>query len=161
VTRGRLLAAAVAVAAGGLVWALVARREVPAEELIRRKAVAMADAAERKDVGLVMKQLSERFRTEDGMSRDEVRGYLAAEILRGEWVRVFTANLEVTVTSASTADFRGVYIFGRSQAKLLKDLARESVIGSYEITARVEKEGDGEWRFVSASWREADPSAFF
>ena len=49
--------------------------------------------------------------------------------------------------------------FGRSQAKTLKDLARESVIAAYEITATVELEPDGEWRFVSATWQPADPAS--
>lgn len=158
-TRGRLLAAVIAVAAAGLTYALVSGKELPAEEVIRRKAIAMADAAEKKDVGFIMKQVSERFRADSGLSRDEVKGFLAAQLLRGEWVRVFTANVEVTLTSASTADFRGTYVLARSQAKLLKDLARESVVGSYEITGKVERESDGEWRFVSAGWKEADPGS--
>jgi len=159
VGRGRLLAAAIAVAAGVLTYVLVARGPPPAEEVIRRKAIAMADAAERKDLSFVMKQLSQSFRSEDGsVSRDEVRGLLAAQ-LRGEWVRVMTADLDVKVTSESVAYFHGTYIFARSKAKTLKELARESVIGAWEITARVELEADGEWRFVSASWKQADPAS--
>ena len=158
--RGRLLAAAIAVAAGVLTYVLVARGSPPAEEVIRRKAIAMADAAERKDLAFIMKQLSQYFRSEDGsVSRDEVRGLLGAQLLRGQWVRVMTADLDVKVTSESVAYFHGTYIFARSKAKTLKELARESVIGAYEITAKVELEADGEWRFVSASWKEADPAS--
>ncbi|HEY8206855.1 MAG TPA: hypothetical protein VIG99_05190 [Myxococcaceae bacterium] len=158
-TRGRLLAAAIALVAGVLTYLLVARDSATPEELILRKAVAMADAAERKDLGFIMKQVSERFRTEDGSSRDDVKGLLAGQLFRGEWVRVMTANVDVTMTSAATADFHGTYIFGRSEAKTLKDLAKESVIAAYEITARVERESDGEWRFVSASWATADAAS--
>lgn len=159
--RGRLLAVVGALAAGVVTYLLLTRASPTSEELIRRKAIAMADAAEKKDLGFIMKQVSDRFRTEDGLARDEVRGILAAQLFRGEWVRVFTANVEVTVTSPTTADFRGAYIFGRSQAKVLQDLAKESVIASYEITARLEREPDGEWRFVTATWRQADPSSLF
>lgn len=157
--RGRLLAAAIAVAVGVVTYALVARGPPPADELIRRKAIAMAEAAERKDMGFIMKQVSERFRTADGNSREEVRGVLAAQLLRGDWVRVMTANVDVTVTSPTTADFRGVYLFGRSRAQTLKDLAKESTVSAYEITATVELESDGEWRFVTASWQQADPTS--
>jgi len=161
VSRGRLLAVAGALAAFLVTYLLLTRSPPSPEEQIRRKAVAMADAAERKDLGLIMKQVSARFRGEGGLSRDEARAFLAGQLLRGEWVRVLTAGVEVTLTSPSTADFKGTYIFGRSEAKLLKDLARESVVASYEITARVEKEADGEWRFVSASWRRVDPGSLF
>lgn len=81
---------------------------------------------------------------------------MAGQPLRGDWVRVMTANVDVTVTSPTTADFRGIYLFGRSRAKTLKDLAKESTVSAYEITAAVELEPD-EWRFVSASWQQADP----
>jgi hypothetical protein len=161
VTRGRLLAAAIAVVAGVVTYVLVSRPPPAPEELLRRKAVAMADAAEKKDLDFIMKQLSGRFRTEDGSTRDDVRLLLAGQLFRGEWVRVMTANIEVAMTSAGSADFHGTYIFGRSKAKTLKDLAKESVISAYEITGRVELEADGEWRFVHASWRNADPSSLF
>lgn len=158
--RGRLLAAAIAVAAGVLTYVLVARGSPPAEEVIRRQAIAMAAAAERKDLAFIMEQLSQHFRSEDGsVSRDEVRGILAAQLLRGEWVRVMTSDLDVKVTTETAAYFHGTYIFARSKAKTLKELARESVIGAWEITARVELEADGEWRFVSASWKPADPAS--
>jgi len=159
VTRGRLLAAAVAVAAGVTISLLVAGHPTPPEELIRRKAVAMADAAEKRDLGFIMKQVSEEFRTADGYRRDDVRQLLAGQLLRGEWVRVMTANVEVTVTSPSSATFRGTYLFGRSKAKELKDLAKESVIGAYEVTADVRREADGEWRFVAASWEQVEPAS--
>ena len=160
-SRARLLAVAGALVAFVATYLLLTRSRPTPEELIRHKAIAMADAAERKDLGFIMKQVSERFRAEEGLSRDEVRPFLAGQLFRGEWMRVFTAGVEVTLTSPSTADFKGVYIFARSEAKLLKDLAREGVVASYEITARVEKEADGEWRFVSASWRQADPGSLF
>ena len=160
-TRGRLLAAVLAVVAGAAVYLLVARKPVPADEVIRRKAVAMADAAEQKDLDFILQQLSGRFRTEDGSTRDDVRLLLAGQLFRGEWVRVMTANLDVVVTSATTADFHGTYVFGRSKAKTLKDLAKESEISAYEITAQVALEADGEWRFTTASWKTADPSSLF
>ena len=158
-TRGRLLAAAVAVAAGVTTYLLVARESAPPEELIRRKAVAMADAAEKKDLGSIMEQVSKEFRTADGYRREDVRQMLAGQLLRGEWVRVMTANVDVTMTSKVSANFRGTYLFGRSKAKELKDLAKESVIAAYEITGEVRREEDGEWRFVAAAWEQVEPAS--
>lgn len=140
-------------------YLLVARGSTAPEELIRRQAVAMADAAEKKDLGFIMKQVSADFRTADGYRKEDVRQILAAQLLRGEWVRVMTANVDVTMTSATTANFRGTYIFGRSKAKELKDLAKDSVIAAYEITGEVRREPDGEWRFVSAAWEQVEPAS--
>jgi len=159
VTRGRLLAAAIALAAGVTTYLLVARGTTPPEELIRRKAVAMADAAEEKDLAFIMKQVSPELRTADGYGKEDVRQLLAAQLLRGEWVRVMTANVDVTMTSKGTADFRGTYIFGRSKAKELKDLAKESVIAAYEVKGEVRREADGEWRFVTATWAQVEPAS--
>jgi len=160
VTRGRLLAAAIALAAGLTTYLLVARGSTtPPEELIRRKAVAMADAAEEKDLAFIMKQVSPELRTAEGYRKEDVRQLLAAQLLRGEWVRVMTANVDVTMTSEGSADFRGTYIFGRSKAKELKDLAKESVIAAYEVTGEVRREADGEWRFVSAAWAQVEPAS--
>ena len=160
-TKVRLIAVLGAAVAGATTYALLTRAPPSAEELIKRKAIAMADAAQRKDVADVMKEVAPSFRSDEGMGRDEVRGVLAAQILRGEWVRVFTTGLEVSLTSPTTADFKGNYIFGRSEATDLKDLAKESVISAYEITARLQRESDGEWRFVWAKWRQVDATALF
>ena len=111
-------------------------------------------AAEQKDLGAVMEEISDRFRGDQGLSKQELKGVLAGQLLRGAWVRIFTTDLEVKLRSPSTADFSGKFIFGRSAAKELKDLARDSELSRYQIDATLEKERDGEWRFVTAQYRQ-------
>ncbi len=160
VARSRLVAAAVVLIAAALTFGLWTRgSSTGAEELIQQKAIKMARAAEKKELGYIMDQVSDRFTSAEGWQKSDLRAVLAGQLLRGNWVRVFPANLKVTLTSSSTAAFSGKFIFGRSTATSLKDLARESAMSSYAIDAKLEKEGD-EWKFVSASHREIDPSEF-
>jgi hypothetical protein len=159
--RGVLVGVLFVLAAGGLIFLLWPRGPVDPAELIKRKVVLMTHAAERKDLGEIMEQVSPRFRSADGWGRDEVKGVLAAQILSGRWVRVFTTEMSVTMTSSTTADFSGKFVFGRSDAKELKDLARDSVLSSYLIDAKLEKEADGEWRFVWAKPQQIDPASLF
>jgi len=63
------------------------------------------------------------------------------------------------VTSPSTASFSGKFIFGRSNAATLKELAKESELSSYAIEAKLEKERD-DWKFLSAKHRPIDPAEF-
>ncbi len=153
VSRERLLAVGLALAAALAVWILWPRAPEDPEEVIRQKVIQMARAAEKKDVGFVLDQLSESFRSADGLSKQEMKGFIAAQILRGSWVRVFVVDTRVSA-AGSTAEFQGKFVFGRSDAKELQNLTKESVMGSYRVEGKLTRESDGQWRFVSASWRE-------
>jgi hypothetical protein len=159
--RGKLLGALLAIAVAALVVVLWPRSQPDAKTLIERKAVNMTRAAEEKDLGFVMDQVSERFKSDEGWSKQDTKGVLAAQVFRGNWVRVFLTDMNVTVTSPSTAEFSGKFIFGRSEAKELKDLAKDSILSAERVDARLEKEPDGEWRFVWAKHQSIDPASLF
>lgn len=159
--RSNLVGIALALVAGALVLALWPREPSDPKVLIERKVVQMVRAAEEKNLAALMDGVSERFRSAEGWNRDEVRSILAAQILRGSWVRVFMTDLEISVTSPTTASVSAKFVFGRSEAEKLEDLARESVFSAYLIEAAVEKEADGEWRIVSAKHRALEPSSLF
>ncbi|HME91697.1 MAG TPA: hypothetical protein VKE49_09750 [Myxococcaceae bacterium] len=160
IARSKLVAGAVIAVAGALAFALWPRSSsANVEELIRQKAVKMARAAEQKDLSYIMDQVSERFVSAEGWRKSELRGVLAGQLLRGNWLRVFPADLKVAVNSSTSATFSGKFIFGRSTATNLKDLVRDSAMSSYAIDAKLEKEGE-DWKFVSASHREINPSEF-
>jgi hypothetical protein len=88
-----------------------------------------------------------------------VKGVLAAELFRGEWVRVFVADLDVTVDTPQRAHLKGQFLLGRSDAKTLKELAAQSQVQGYEIDGVLELEGE-QWRFISATHRPLDPTQF-
>jgi hypothetical protein len=158
-SRSRLIAlfiVACATALVFLVWPKGSR--ATAEELIRRQVVQMARAAEDKDIGEITKHISDRFQFEEGGKR-ELQQLLAAQILRGNWLRVFVVGVDVRVTSGTTAGLSGKFIFGRSKATTLKELSKQSELSSYAIDAQLEKEGD-DWKIVSARRRAIDPAEF-
>ncbi|MGA9520365.1 MAG: hypothetical protein WBV82_02810 [Myxococcaceae bacterium] len=152
-TRSRVVGAALALAAAVAVLVLWPRNKPTPEEQIRQMVIQMTAAAEEKDLGFIMEQISERFRgTSPALSKQELRQILAAQILRGQWVRVFVRDIDVELRSPSEAWFRGKFIFGRSEADTLERLSAESRIQAYEVEGTLEQE-DGEWRFVSGGYR--------
>jgi hypothetical protein len=160
-SRSRVVGLALALLAGGLVLALWPRQEPTVQEAITRKIIQMTRAAEQKDIGTVMEGVSERFKSGQGWSKQQVKGVLVAQVLRGQWVRIFHTGLDVTEVSPTRGDFSVKFIFARSEAQELEQLARESVINAWLVEGSFEKEQDGEWRVVAARNRQLDPSELF
>ncbi|QDE96511.1 hypothetical protein BHS05_12030 [Myxococcus xanthus] len=160
VTRSQVVGGVLALLAAGAVLYFWPRQQLTVEEAIRRQVVVMTRAAEGKDVGGVMEHVSERFRSngQGGWSKKDVRGILTAQVLRGQWVRVFVTNLEVREVSPSEGEFQARFIFGRSQAEKVEDLAADSVLNAYLIEGAFEKEEDGEWRVVRARPESISPA---
>ncbi|WP_224246006.1 hypothetical protein [Hyalangium gracile] len=160
-SRTRVVGLVLGLLAGGLVLALWPREEPSVQEAITRKIVQMTRSAEEKDVGALMEGVSESFKSGQGWSRDQVRGILVAQVLRGQWVRIFHTGLEVTEVSASKGDFSVRFIFARSEAQELEQLAQESVMNAWLVEGSFEKEQDGEWRVVTARHRQLNPTDLF
>jgi hypothetical protein len=135
--------------------AAACHRKTP-EEKIREEVRAMAHAAEERRLSDVMEHISPRFHSAEGWDRDEVKGVIATEIMRGAGVKVFVAHLDVSLESDTRAKMKGQFVLGRSDAKTLEDLLGQSQLDAYEIDGELELE-DGDWRFISASHRPLDP----
>jgi hypothetical protein len=158
-SRSRVVGLGLGLLAAALVLFFWPRAEPGVQEAVTRRVVEMTRAAEEKDVGGVMEAVSERFRSDSGAwGKKEVRGVLASQVLRGQWVRIFMTNLEVREVSPTQGDFQARFIFGRSQAEKLEDLAADSVLNAYLIEGTFEKEADGEWRVVRAKHRPLNPA---
>jgi hypothetical protein len=155
VRKGWLLAAgAVAVVAGLLLWP---KRERPVHEQVEQRCIQMLRAAEMREVGTLMDWISEGFRGASGMGRDELRTVLLEQLGRENWVRIFMTDLSVDVESPARALAHARFVFGRSDARSLRDLARDSVMSAWAVDATLAREGDGEWRVVSESHRSLSP----
>ena len=159
--RSRVIGLALALLAAGLVLFLWPDEEPSVEEAITRKIIAMTRSAEEKDVAEVMEGVSDRFKAGRGWGKDQVKGVLVAQVLRGQWVRIFHTGLEVTEVSPTRGDFSVKFIFARSEARELEQLARESVVDAWSVEGAFEKEPDGEWRVVEARDRRLDPTELF
>ncbi|MCP3097691.1 hypothetical protein LZ198_02240 [Myxococcus sp. K15C18031901] len=155
-SRSRVMGVLLALGVAGAVLYFWPRKQPGVVEAITRQVVTLTRAAEAKNVGGVMEGVSERFKSDSGWSKQDLRGVLTAQVLRGQWVRVFTTHLEVHEVSPSQGDFQGRFIFGRSQAEKLEDLAADSVLNAYLIEGTFEKEEDGTWRVVRAKYRPLD-----
>jgi hypothetical protein len=157
-SRGHVLGVVLALLAAGAVLAFWPREEPGVKEAITRKVVKMTDAAERKDMAELMEGVSDRFHSGEGWSKQEVKGVLLGQVLRGNWVRVFVRDLQVSEVNPTRGDVQVKIIFGRSEADQLEHLAQDSVISAYLIEGSFEKEADGEWRVVQARHRSLGPT---
>ncbi|XXF75962.1 hypothetical protein P2318_23275 [Myxococcaceae bacterium GXIMD 01537] len=157
-SRSKVVGVVLALLAGGLVLAFWPREEPGVKEAVSREIIAMTRAAQEKDVGAIMEHVSERFRAAQGWDKQQVRGVLVGQVLRGQWVRVFTTNLEVTEVTPTRADYRVKIIFGRSPGERIEDLSRETVLSAYLLEGAFEKEDDGQWRVVSARHQSLAPT---
>jgi hypothetical protein len=158
-SRSRVVGIGLALLAAGAVLFLWPRQEPGVQDAVTRRIVQLTRGAEEKDVGAVMEGVSERFRHDNGgWDKKGVRGVLTAQVLRGQWVRIFMTNLEVREVSPTQGDFQARFIFGRSQAEKLEDLAAESVLNAWLIEGTFEKEADGEWRVVRAKHSRLEPA---
>jgi len=155
------LAAAAACAVAIAVYALWPKGDDSPEARIRQRVMEMADAAEQRKVGFIVDQLSERFRTKTGEGKEEVRGIILAQVLRGDFVRVFPLDLEVTLTGPRSADFSGKFVFARSAEKDVKQAAQRGEVTGYRIDGKLELEAGGEWRFVFADHRQLEAAELF
>ena len=108
-----------------------------------------------------MEGVSDRFKAGRGWGKEQVKGVLVAQVLRGQWVRIFHTGLEVTEVSPTRGDFSVRFIFARSEARELDQLATESVVDAWSVEGSFEKEPDGEWRVVEARDRRLDPTELF
>ena len=160
-SRGQVLGVVLALLAAGAVLALWPQQEPGVRDAITRRVLQMSDAAERKDMADLMDGVAESFRAEQGWDKQQLKGVLLGQVLRGQWVRVFVKDLHVTELSPSQGDVQVKLIFGRSEADTLENLARESVLSAYLIEARFEKQADGAWRVVSAKHRGLSPGDLF
>ena len=149
----RAVAAALALAVGAAGWAAWRRLSEPApsdEDRIRALFEEAARAVEEKRVSDAVSAVSERFHG-DGLDRHGVKQLLAAQVFRGEWVRVSVAGARVRV-EADTASAAVDVVMARSgKGARLSDLLPQDATAN-RIDCRLEREG-GEWRVVSASRR--------
>jgi hypothetical protein len=160
-SRGHVVGLVLALLAAGAVLAFWPREEPGVKEAITRKVVQMTDAAERKDMAELMEGVSDNFQSGEGWNKQQVKGVLVSQVLRGSWVRVFVKYLTVTEVNPSRGDAQMKIIFGRSEADQLENLARESVLSAYLIEGTFEKQDDGEWRVIQARHRSLSPTELF
>lgn len=156
-----VLGLVVALAVGGLVVFAWPRAEPTVKEAVERRIVELTRAAEQRDLGDLADGLSEDFRSSRGWRKQEAKAFLAAQVLRGQWLRVFTVDIEVAELSPAAARFEAKFIFGRSEAPAFKDLARESVMSAYRVAGTFMKEADGTWRITEADHQALDSSQLF
>jgi hypothetical protein len=136
---------AVVAAAIGL-WALRRGSGSP-ERQVLAAAEAMAAAARKHDPGGVLEHVSERFQSPEVGGKQELRGYLLGELLRGGVVEARLIETKVEVRSPDEARLTGRLLMGQTGGGL--DLGQRALDATFVNE-------DGTWRVVQARVRPVD-----
>lgn len=150
-TRNRVIAVAVALVVAVVVFLLWPAKQTRPEDIIKQKVIQMARAAEKKDLGAIMDNVSDAFSAPQLGGKDQLKGILFVQVMQGTWVRVWPIDTEVTVTAPDAAQMTGKFVLGRSAEAKVENLGKDPTLDVREISATWKKESDGEWRVVSAA----------
>jgi hypothetical protein len=137
---------------------LVLRRPAPRtpEERIRAALDAAARAAGERKADEVVELLSPRFQGEAGgerFTRDDARRLVALELLRGRWVSAAITGVAPAVEGTrARATVHAVLSRSDDRSKGLSSLLPGEA-SAHRFQLDLEEE-DGEWRVVSAGWRQ-------
>ena len=145
VTWLAVVGVAVVAAAIGL-WALRRGSDSP-ERQVLAAAEAMAAAARKHDPGGVLEHVSERFQSPEVGGKQELRGYLLGELLRGGVVEARLIETKVEVRSPDEARLTGRLLMGQTGGGL--DLGQRALDATFVNE-------DGTWRVVQARVRPVD-----
>lgn len=133
-----------------LVSLAACRRAESDEARIRRIFFEAAKAAEERQIGEVVKDVSDRFHSGD-VDRDSVKSIVAAAVLRGGWVSATVTGASVRVLGdEAQAVVDLVLARGKGRPSLASLAPDEASVERFEFALSREREG---WKIVSASHR--------
>jgi hypothetical protein len=128
------------VGVGAVVWML---RPAPAspEAQVRATVDAMTQAARAHDAAGVLDHISERFQSAELGGKNELRGYLLGELLRGGVVEARMLESKAESTGPGEVLFTGRLLLGRTAGGV--DLGQRAVQATFA-------DEQGTWRAVRA-----------
>lgn len=138
--------------------ALSCSKKKSEEDLVREVLDAAEAGAEAPKLRDVMDHVSDRFNDGSGADKDAIKGVLASQLLRGP-VNVIRRNETIAVEGGTAkASFDALVTRGDPQTL---GGAIPADAGAYRFDLELEKEDDGAWRVVGASYREIPAAQFF
>lgn len=153
---------AVVVISAALAALLWPRTPESPQELIRQKVIQMKAAVREEDLGFILEQFSEQFAGTNGMAKDDLRRMLAAQFIRGELFRMEIVDTpEVVMDSPTEAQLTTRILLYRADSRRPAEIPAQSTIGLFDIDAKLERNADGDWKFVSGGYRQLPPGTLF
>jgi len=145
-TKKQLLWVAAAGLVGGaaLLWMSPDPPQDP-EAQVRAAIQSMEEAAEARDLPGLMEGVSERFRGQGGVSRDQLKGMLFMTLRRGSWNQVALTDTRVVLEGVEAAEVSATALLAQGSG------IASARADAYRFSLRFEREGE-EWRLVHATW---------
>jgi hypothetical protein len=120
------------------------------EAQIRAVFADAVHAAEEKQVGEVMRGVSERFQG-DGLDKRGVRQLVTFHVLRGSWVALTISGEQVSVHGDAADAVVDLVMVRSGKGRALAELLPQQAT-VHRFTMTLEREDD-DWRVTNASWR--------
>jgi len=152
-TGARLLAAAVfAVLAIGLFGTSGCGGKMTDEEQVRAVIKDMAEAAEARDARRIKEHISPDYSDPSGMDYDQLKGFLALQMMQSEHITVFLRKTDVEVVGDKAyATVRAVIARGEKPAANENDTDTQRSGFVFDLTF---EKREGEWLMSKAIYRQ-------
>jgi len=149
----RLLALIVfAALAAGIVGTTGCGKKMTDEEQVKAVIKDMADAAEAKDARRIKDHISPDYSDPSGMDYDQIKGFLALQMMQSEHITVFLRKTDVEVAGEKAyATVRAVIARGEKPAANENDTDTERGGFVFDLTF---VKHDGEWLMTKAIYRQ-------
>ncbi len=117
------------------------------KEKIEKTLTAVRAAAENRDFGGVLNQLSKTYKDEQGNDYDAIRSLVLFYFFRHQSITVIMSDLETDIRgSEADARFQAILSGRTGSVNILPE-----ALGAYRFTVKLAAES-GEWKVTSAKW---------
>jgi hypothetical protein len=129
------------------------------EEEIRQLVANIEEATRQKDIVTLKAQVSERYRDEEQRDKQALKALLAYYFLQHRSIYVLTRLDALSFPQPGTAE---ITLFAAMAASQIPDASWLPRLRAdiYRFETRWEKEGDGVWRLLEATWHPASTADF-
>ncbi len=126
------------------------------EDQVRQAIRDVAEGARNGDLGACIKPVSRDYVGDDGLTRDEVKGFLFREFRRRGSITVLLGDIDVLIDGdAATAQFKAVLADGIDVASF--DLVPADA-DSFQFTVELRRE-DGGWKITGSRYTRSGGSS--
>lgn len=129
-----------------------------AEQQLRALIAQAEEAAERKDIAVLRRTLSERYADAHGNDRRAIEGILRGHFLRHQSIHLLTRVAAIALPAPGRAQATIYVAMAGRPVATAEELVRLKA-DLYRFDLFLEKEG-GEWRVLRAEWRPAELGDF-
>jgi len=124
------------------------------QDKVKKVITDIQEAAEQKDVGKIMNNLSKTYSDPQGFNYESIKGLLIGYFFRYPKISVYINNLTISVENTSaTAVFQTVLTSGEKTGSVTDVIPQSLGVWDFDVTLKKES---NDWKVTSAKWEQAE-----